>query len=168
MREAFGKRDTSGEESRGSTSINAAVHGHLTCEPKTIDGKEKLVIYQPKLKCDQKLEPFQVDIIVDENGDTMRLVYDGEYSADDSLKGQVKGSVIAVLKSDGIWRSKKDFVKALKVGSDSTINKALQELESEKGVVGKTRSELTKFGVAVSSGDSHNEKFYQLPDNDVF
>ncbi len=167
-RDNFGKSDLSGEESRGSTSINAAVHGHLTCEPKMIDGKEKLVIRQPKLKCDQKLEPFQVDIVLDESGDSMKFVYDGEYSADDSLKGQVKGSIIAVLGNDGAWLSKKDFGKALKVGSESTIKNALQELESEKGVVSKMRSELAKFGVTVNGEGSHNEKFYQLPDNDVF
>jgi len=165
----FGKRDQSGEESRGSTSINAAVHGHLTCEPKMIDGKEKLVIRQPKLKCDQKLLPFQVDIVIDENADTMKLIYEGEYDADDSLRGQAKDSIMAVLKNDATWLTKKELGSAIKVGSDSTTRHAIRELELEKKVVSKTRSELVKFKQPIHSADGiHNEKFYQLPDNDAF
>jgi hypothetical protein len=167
-RENFGKRDLSGEESRGSTSINAAVHGHLMCEPKMIEGKEKLVIYQPKLKCDQKLAPFQVDITFDANQETAKFTYEGDYNADDTVKGQIKDSIAVLLKNGGAWLSKKDLSTAIKAGSMTTIRQALRELESEKRVIGKVRSELAKFGVSVSNSGAHNEKFYQVPDNDVF
>ncbi len=152
-------QDTVGEDSRGSTSINAAVHGHITCEHKEIDGKDKLIITQPKLKCAAKLKPFVVDISFNVNGDIQAFEYEGDY--DDDTREQVKRAILLLLKSSTTWLSKRDLANAIKV-SEKTIQNRLRELELERKVMGEPRSNLEKRGVPLSYADgSHQEKFYK-------
>ncbi len=156
------KKSETGEESRGSSSINAAIHGHITCEPKTIEGEDKLIIAQRKLKCAPKLPPFTVKIIKAATMDSIKFEYEGEYDEDETAKEQVAQTILEILKGTKIWLSKKDFESQIK-SSDSTIRKALRVLELGKKIVGEGRSSLVSRGAQLSYLDgSHQEKFYQI------
>lgn len=161
------KQDDTGEESRGSTSINAAVHGHITCEHKVIDGEDKLIITQPKLKCAQKLKPFRVGMVFGADMDTARFEYEGEY-ADESTKQLVRNKVVSLLSSDKKWLNKRQLGELVNIGGGTTLNAALQELVESGLLVTKKRSDVEKLGLLHDSEGSHNSNYYQLEENDDY
>jgi len=161
-RDPGSKQITTGEESRGSSSINAAVHGHLTCEPKVVDDEKMLVIHQPKLKCAQKIEPFQVKINDDKDMDSMVFEYRGEYDSSRSGQTQVIAQILAALEGSSEWLSIKDLIKVTSVG-DSTVRDVLKDLIKMGKVIGEPRQALEKRGIKLNhEKGSHQEKFYQL------
>lgn len=161
------KKSETGEESRGSSSINAAIHGHITCEPKTIEGEDKLIIAQRKLKCASKLPPFSVKIIKAATMDSIKFGYEGEYDENETAKEQTAQTILEILKGTKTWLSKKDFESQIKC-SESTIRKALRILELERKIVGEGRSSLLKKNEQISYLDgSHQEKFYQVSKSEI-
>ena len=157
------KPDETGEESRGSSSINAAVHGHLSCEPLVVDDKDVLVLYQRKLKCDAKLPAFQVEIRKDDMN-TMNFIYDGEYDDNNNLRAKTGESILTMLKKSNTWLSKRDICAAIKSVSESTVNKSIRDLEVAGRIESRDRKKLLVNKESLSKKEgSHQEKFYQIP-----
>ncbi len=159
-KKAFGKsKDEFGEESRGSTAINAAVHGHLSCEEIILDKIKYLLIIQRKLKSDKKLEPFLVKINIDEEN-KWSFEYMGNYDAKEATFKKNTDDVLATIERSNFWLCKKDIAVAIGA-KDSTVAKVLQGLEKDKLILSKTKGELEKESVQIGYPDAkHNAKFY--------
>lgn len=163
MNSPFGnKKEMSGSEDfRGSSAILASVFGHISCEVKTIDDKEYLIIVQHKLKTDEKIPPFKVLITKDkEKG---KLSFDYADSYDNAVDGRNKlmDEVFAELDFSG-WKSIKDLMRE-SLGSERSIREAVRGLMIQKRIIGKTRKELQMDGVELTSTGKVTEVFYSLP-----
>lgn len=168
------KTDNSGEESRGSTAINAAVHGHISCEEIFKEDGKYLLISQRKLKCDEKIPPFSVKINIDKENDKMDFIYTGEYDAKDDTFRKNKESSLRFIENSDRWLSKKEIGGSLKIGT-SALNNVLRELEAEGFVESKTKKDLEKAGTRINDQETkHNAKFYfrkdaaHLPPEELF
>lgn len=165
----FGKhKDDFGEESRGSTAINAGVHGHISCEEIFKDDGKYLLISQRKLKCDKKMDPFSVKINIDKETNKMNFDYSGTYDAKEETFRKNKELTLSIIGSNDEWLCKKDI--AISIGiKESTLSKVLQELEKERLVISKTKKELEEDNVKIDApGTKHNAKFYFRKDKSDF
>ncbi|MEN9582379.1 MAG: hypothetical protein RL641_333 [Candidatus Parcubacteria bacterium] len=160
-KKAFGKfKDEFGEESRGSTAINAAVHGHISCEEITKDNEKYLLITQRKLKCAEKIKPFLVKINSDIATDKMSFHYAGEYDASEQSFKKNKDNIVKIIEGSDMWLSKNEIVN-LAGSSLTTVNVALRELTSERLVQSRTKKDLDKDQVQINDPNAkHNAKFY--------
>jgi len=159
-KKAFGKsKDELGEESRGSTAINAGVHGHISCEEIIKEDGKYLLIHQRKLKSDEKMKPFLVKINLDKENNKIYFNYVGEYDAKEETFRKNKEGALRFIEKCGKWVSKKEIAVFLSV-SETTIAKVLQELEKEKLVQSKIKKELEKENIHTESEAKHNAKFY--------
>jgi len=150
------------EDSRGSTAINAAVHSHISCEPKKEDDKNYLVIRQPKLKGAKKLEPFRLLIDL-ENKEDSSFKYEGESIATTSHSRMVEKIIKLLDNETGSGINLKGFVSA-RIGGERTLRETLKEMEDMKSIVGKLWKEVEEEELPVATrGTAHNEKFYFLP-----
>lgn len=166
-KKAFGKsKDDSGEESRGSTAINAGVHGHISCEEIFKEDGKYLLISQRKLKCDEKLKPFLLKIEADKENNRMGFRYVGEYDAKEETFRKNKEFALRFIEKNDQWVSKKEIAVFMGV-SESTLSKVLQELENkEKLIQSKTTKDLKRLNIPVSDTEAkHNAKFYFRKDN---
>lgn len=149
-----------GEESRGSSSINAAIHGHISCEPKKDGTQTILLISQYKLKCAKKLEPFKV--LVDENKETgkIRLTYLGEYDGKLETRSQIMMAVLGALRTAG-WLSIQDLMR-MDVAGERALREAVRALFAKGDLEGKSRKELLQEGAVIPARGSASEQFYSL------
>ena len=158
-------KDDLGEETRGSSAINGALHGHLSCEPLDKDNLRYLVIGQKKLKGAKKLLPFTVRI--DEGNGHFGFAYQGEYKPTDDVLEQAKQAIVGTLEKSERWLSLKDFM-ASAVGSERTVRDALRVLAEDGSVQAKIRKELEWIKAPISAqGGKHNEKLYFRRDGTV-
>ena len=150
-----------GEESRGSSSINAAIHGHISCEPKKEkdEGRTVLVISQWKLKCGPKFEPMKIFIEVKDA--KMSLTYEGDYDGKVESRNKVSGNILPEF-SSGDWLSVKDLASR-DLGADRLLRDALRALVFRGTLVAMTRNELVEQGFNLNSTGKNNELFYSLP-----
>ncbi len=160
-KKAFGKsNDDFGEESRGSTAINAGVHGHISCEEQLKEDGKYLLISQRKLKCDEKMKPFLVKIDIDSENDKMNFNYVGEYDAKEETFRKNKDLTLATLENSDRWLCKKEIATCVGV-TEGTLSKVLQELEKTNLIQSKTKKELEKLNIQINVPDAkHNAKFY--------
>jgi len=155
-----GNKDDLGEESRGSTAINAAVHGHLSCEEIFKEDGKYLIISQRKLKCDEKLQPFLVKVEIDKENKKVNFPFIGGYDSKGDTLRKNKDLTIKTIENSDRWLSKKEI--AILVGVAETAQaKILQELEKDNMVDTKTAKELRKLNIQILDSDAkHNAKFY--------
>lgn len=155
----FKNSNSDSEDSRGSTAINAAVHSHLSLEPKKEDGKEYLIVRQAKLKGAKKMEPFRLLINLNKEGNP--FIYEGEYSLNSHSK--IIEKIISLLEAqEGKGISIKSLIAANIIG-EHTLRKVLKEMESVKSISSKIWSKVKEEGLpVVSEGTIHNEKFFFL------
>jgi len=160
-KKALGKfKDDSGEESRGSTAINASIHGHISCEESFRDDGKYLIISQKKLKCDKKMDPFLVKVDMDLESDKMKFVYSGEYDSKEDSFRKNKEAIFRIIENSTGWLSKKEISEMVSLGNSAT-SKVLQELEKESLVQAKQKKDLEKAGIKFDDQESkHNAKFY--------
>jgi hypothetical protein len=151
-----------GNESRGSSGINAAVHGHITCEPKEEGGQTFLIISQPKLKGGPKMDPFRVRIDLSSD---KPFVYDGAYSKGLS-KNELEEEIIKLLEfHDGKGLDIGHFLAANLAG-DRRLRETLRVMAGDKRVNPILWKDVQKSGLpVVGEGSNPNEKFYFLPDS---
>ena len=156
----FNNKDESGEDSRGSSAINGAVHGHISCEEdKRTDGTY-LVISQPKLKALKKLDPpIEILIVNDIENKKMRFLFQGDYNQKESLGTKAKEKIKELILKSNEWLSIKDIV-ATEIGKETTVKTALQILEKEMVIKSMERKELLSSGLVLKSKGAHNEKFF--------
>lgn len=150
-----------GEEIRGSTAINGAVHGHLSCEPmKTTDESKKIVIRQQKLKVAAKINPFVVSVIP--GTDSFELVYDGEFSATINAEDRAKAAILRILEESDKWFSVGDLI-AQKAGGDRSVRSVLRQLALTEQIDSKTKGALAKEGayLGVNEHAKHNALLYK-------
>ena len=154
-------KSADGEDSRGSTAITAAVHSHLTCEPKKEGQETYLIIKQQKLKAGKKIPPFKLLIkLNDENGS---FDYVSECEETNSHEKTVKKILKILNDESGMGVGLKSFVAA-GLGSDRMIREVIKEMKSVKSIIEKTWKEVEKEELpTMSEGVAHNEKFYFLP-----
>ena len=155
-------KNSDGEDSRGSTAINAAVHSHLSCEPKKEDGQEYLKITQAKLKGAKKMDPFCLRINIGAEGDP--FVYEGAYNGNTSHTKIVE-KILELLKNGaGAGINLKGFISANMGVGDRTIREIFKEMVTMKSIIVKTWSEVQMEELStISRGIAHNEKFFFLP-----
>jgi archaellum biogenesis ATPase FlaH len=151
-----------GNESRGSSGINAAVHGHITCEPKEEGGQTFLIISQPKLKGGPKMDPFRVRIDLSSD---KPFVYDGAYSKGLS-KNELEEEIVKLLEfHDGKGLDIGHFLAANLAG-DRRLRETLRVMAGDKRVNPILWKDVQKSGLpVVGEGSNPNEKFYFLPDS---
>lgn len=150
------------EDSRGSTAINAAVHSHISCEPKKEDDKTYLVIKQPKLKGAKKLEPFRLLIDL-ENKEDGSFKYEGDSIVTSSHSRMVEKITKLLDNETGTGINFKGFISA-GVGGERTLRDTLKEMEDMKSIVGKIWKKVEEEELPVATrGNAYNEKFYFSP-----
>jgi hypothetical protein len=151
--------DSNGEETRGSSAINAAVHGHLSIEAtKGEDGQEYVVVRQSKNKSAEKLPTFRVRVEKSPNGH-LSFIHAGEHKAD-SATTKTADSTLAALKAAERWISVKDLVTC-GIAKDKAIRDALTNLNARGLIATKTRKALEDDGKLTPTPEGqHNELFY--------
>jgi len=146
------------EDARGSTAINAAVHGHITCEPKEIEGVLHVIINQRKLKGAKKIKPFSV--LVKEEPGRLGFEYGGEYVSADEASGRVKKALLEIFPQSNVWLSVKDLLET-GVGKARAIRDALKALVNEEVLVSLERHEAEDQNKPIKSPKGkRNEKLY--------
>lgn len=155
-----GGKDEAGEESRGSSAINAALHGHLSCDESDHDGKKYLVIYQQKLKADAKIAPFEVAIEQDGPAHKMRFLYEGIFNDRVERTRRVKDVFAKVFDESTKWLAVKDLVE-MGLGANTMVRGALALLLEGGLIQARDRKEVMNAGLPVASvNGSHNERLY--------
>jgi hypothetical protein len=154
------KDDSSGEESRGSSAINAGIHGHLSCDEEERDGVKYLVIHQPKLKADEKLKPFVVRIEHDKDNKKMRFIYEGEHQSQEKEFNRTMESLLHIFEETAEGLSLKDFME-MGIGAETTVRLSLKMLVAQGRILAKTYTQVQANKLTIrASGGKHNEKFY--------
>lgn len=155
-----GSKDESGEESRGSSAINAAIHGHLSCEESKHDEQTYLVIRQQKLKADKKLDPFEIRIEHDKTKAKMSFIYDGKYKDHERLETKTKQAIEQFIEKSPSWVGVKDLIDA-KLGGGTIVRAALKMLERGGIVQSLERKEVKQKGLPTANNEgNHNERLY--------
>lgn len=162
------KRSGGADDSRGSTSINAAVHGHLSIEPKDENGDTILVITQQKLKCAAKVPPFKVKVSTAVNSrletTSFSLEYLGTSNTGAVAVAQTMRDVVALLRGRTGWSSRKDLSLG-KSSEDQTLRDALSSLVKSGTIEEQERAALAASGeLPAQKGSRANQKFYRLVD----
>ena len=139
------------QDMRGSSDILASVDCHLAIDRKP---KENLItIHQTKLRQQQEMKPFNLNIISDEND--FKMEFAGEVDEIQSKKTDIKEAIKDILGQENKPMYKAELSLALKEngvkGGYSTFKTAIKELiESgeifeSKGEKNKTFCSLTSF-----------------------
>jgi hypothetical protein len=151
--------DSNGEETRGSSAINAAVHGHLSIEAtKGEDGQEYVVVRQSKNKSAERLDSFRVRVEKSPDGH-LSFVHAGEHKAD-SASTKTADSTMAALRASERWMSVKELV-ACGIAKEKAIRDALANLNARGLIAAKERKTLEADGrLAPTPDGQHNEIFY--------
>jgi hypothetical protein len=155
---AFDK-GTDSEASRGSSAINAAVFGHISLEEvHKDDGTKRIIVRHLKSKSTQKLEPFEIEIQIDEN--KLNFNYTGEFQGAPILAEKAKDDVFERLKKENRWLSVKNIVE-MGVAQERYARTALTSLVNV-GLADKlTRTQLDKkYGEEKFAGAS-NTMYYK-------
>lgn len=159
----FGATADPSEDSRGSNAINAAIHGHLTCEPKKDGTNEYLVINQAKLKGAAKLQPFKVRVCL---GEEAPFVYDGNYDkkSSDEMRESVAEKIIGHLRfHEGKGLTVKEFKTIQKIGGEKILRETLNTLCEDGILLLKDGQEVSQEGLStLTSPQSHNTNYYFL------
>jgi hypothetical protein len=155
-------RGSGAEDSRGSNAVNAAVHSHLTCEPKKFEGEEFLVIEQPKLKSAEKLKPFRLRINLKSN-ECGSFSFVGPVEESDTQNKTTKKILGKLEEMAGVGVNIKALITA-GIGGERTLRNTLKEMVAIKSVVEKTWLEIQEQEnlETVCDGGASNEKFYYL------
>jgi hypothetical protein len=157
-----GNKEDDGEESRGSSAINAGIHGHLSCEEEKRDNSTYLIIRQPKLKADKKLEPFELRIEKNDTENTMRFIYEGEHKDKEKVLNKTMENLLNIYDTSNECLTIKNLVE-MRVGGETTIRLANKLLIAQGRVVSMTRKEATKIGRKIRDQEGkHNENVFFL------
>lgn len=157
-----------GEESRGSSAINAGIHGHLSLEELKKEGELYLIVYQQKLKAGKKIDPIKV--LVKENKETKKFsfTYDSEYQDEEKAFLKAQESIKSIFEETNQGHSVKDF-KNMGMTGDGAIRLALKLLEGKKEIYSKERGKLDQqelMLIKTKEGKS-NEKVYFKRKNEL-
>ncbi|MEK7643065.1 MAG: bifunctional DNA primase/polymerase [Patescibacteria group bacterium] len=149
------------DDARGSTAINAAVHGHLACdEVDREDGTKALVIYQHKLKAAAKIPPFEVKVEISKDPSRIGFIYEGEYKAKEKVLSKVRTVIFNVFEESSFWLSIND-VLLLKIAKETTVRAIIRAFVKEGLLQEKSLSEARALGLPIQSQDAqHNTKVY--------
>lgn len=147
------------EDSRGSSAINAAIHSHLSCEPKVEDGVTYLRITQPKLKGDKKMEPFKIKVDLNNPEGLLSFVGFGE----EAPHKKISDKIMRILSNAGTNGINFKQLVSQEVAGERTLRQVLKEMEEQKLIISKKWNEIKKDKSKDSTdGEAHNEKFYFL------
>ena len=131
---------------RGSSDILAGIDCLLQISKPE---KEKILgVNQAKLRQDESVEPFKVEICFSKENDSMGFTYGGDFDSEESEVEEAKESAIEILK-DGTIKPGQELTEILSENYSITIiNKALKELEI--------------LGVIIKERKAHNKYFFSL------
>lgn len=113
-----GTGENPGQEIRGSSDILAAVDCHLSLSVKRDFGKKILRLNQTKLRSSEELEPFEIEVLKDE--ESVDFVYVGISDDVESKRDKIAKSVLDIL-SDSKVLNQKDILATLEE-SDNKVN----------------------------------------------
>jgi RecA-family ATPase len=160
----FDKGD-SAESTRGSSSINAAVSGHISLEQLDKDGDKVLVVRHLKSKVGEKLSPF--DLTIEVEGATVSFHYMGDHKEKEQALSQAREGILSELQDRSELMGRKDFLY-LKIGGQTTIKDATKSLVKDGSIQVITRKEATAKKMHMfSSEGKNNEKLYFIEKEDV-
>ncbi|MEK7720710.1 MAG: AAA family ATPase [Bacteroidota bacterium] len=129
------------QDMRGSSDILAAVDCHLAIERKD----EAIVITQTKLRQDQEIKPFKLNIINDDN--ELKFEFAGEVDEEQTKKADWKESIKNYLSEQKAPKYKTEMFDQLKgagvEGGYSTFKTAVKEM-LDKGELFEKRGEKNK------------------------
>jgi hypothetical protein len=161
-------KDESGEDSRGSSAINAAIHGHISCDEEDKDDGKYLVIYQPKLKAKEKLKPFRIQIENYKENKKMKFKYCGDYQSEENELNKATELLTSIFDKEPNGLTIKE-INQMGVGSETTVRNAIRMLEVRGRIHSKTRKEAKDLGLPVRSiSGKHNQKFYFSIKSDLY
>lgn len=107
---------------RGSSDILAVVDGHISVEKK--HGEDILILRQNKARQSELVEPFEVNIVKDENG-PRNFEYKGQHDEKKKKAEEAAEAIVAILR-DGI-KSRQELEKALAGDfSKGAVNKGIK------------------------------------------
>ncbi|MES2930989.1 MAG: bifunctional DNA primase/polymerase [Patescibacteria group bacterium] len=159
----FGKSNMGAEETRGSSAINAAVHGHISLEPQKDKDTDTqyLIISQDKLKGDKKMNPIKVIINIDGKDDF--FTYDGEYNGAKSNK-KVYEEILTTMTNLRKWVTVDDLVES-EIAGNKSIRESLKLLGLDGKIVMLEGKDIRLQGLDVlddSKPIHHNTKYYNV------
>lgn len=153
----IGDTRNDGEETRGSSGINAAVHGHLSLYSFDEKGEKFIVVRQPKLKAEEKIKPFELLITTSPWGFSYRA-----HDENARTESRVSDKIMDALASENKWFSVDDLM-GFEVGGASSIRFALKVLEEQHYVEKKTRKVALGLGLEMKSPEgSLNQNVYRI------
>ena len=159
--------DDGQEQTRGSSVINAVPAGHITCDPFELGEFKYLTISQLKLKEEEKIKPFIVQIKIerDENFETKSIdfVYDAtiQDKGMENVAEKAATEIMEVLNRSELPLSASEIIDLKPAGAgQSTVREAIKLLITRNSIDYKTRKELGMPLLGKSGGS--NEKFYFL------
>lgn len=157
----FGGNKEDWDDARGSTAINAAVHGHLACdEMEREDGSKGLIVYQHKLKAAAKIAPFEVAIHISQEPDRINFQHCGEYKSKERALSQTRSAVFEVFEDSTVWLSISDLIEQ-RIAKETTIRAVVKALVREGLLQEKQLRQAQKLGLPIQSPDAkHNAKIY--------
>lgn len=152
------EKGSSAESSRGSSAINAAISGHISLDEEERELGLYLIIRHLKSKAGEKLPPFEIKIVKEEN--KVKFVYDGEFKQAEKKIKQTKDEIMDLLK-DGKWKATKDFEENIKV-SKTILRQALTSLKNDGILVHINRKQAIAKLIPVAPKGHPKELYYSL------
>lgn len=153
----FDRGDTS-ESSRGSSAINAAISGHISLEETERDEGRFLVVRHLKSKVTQKLEPFEIKIIVADGKVGFR--HTGVHKGDVRVAEEAQEAAIAVMKErKDEWLSVSDVMLSLPKVGKNTLRTALNVL-ARNGLARKVTRQQLELDTGRSLPGAKNSFYY--------
>jgi len=132
---------------RGSSDILASVDCHLSVQRKN----EELIIDQTKLRQEEEMKPFKLNIISDD--DIVRLEYSGEIDAVQTKKENFQEAIKNLLEDRKVPMYKKEILDSLReggvVGGQSTFKEAVNDLV-EKEELFESKGEKNKVYLSLN------------------
>lgn len=151
-----GNKSSAQNRLRGSSDIQAAVDCHLAIR-RDANNRTKITIEQAKLRSEEEIEPFEVNI--EENGEFMEFKYNGSCETKLSQMGKAKKIIINILNERiNYYLSFNKLYEIIKTKEDigeKTIRSALNDL-SENGEIKNKRG--TRNTYEYSSNKSFEEE----------
>ena len=142
------KTQSSTNSIRGSSDILAGLDSLL--QVSNPPNEKHIGISQTKLRHDEPVKPFKVEILSDKEKNSISFTYKGDFDLNESQVGEAKESVLEILK-EGSTKTRPELIEILSENYSITIiDKALKELEVLETVV-KSRGARNLLSFSIKS-----------------
>jgi hypothetical protein len=160
----YGDGDAVADEARGSSVIQGALNGHLSCRPavKEADGSYTIHVTQSKLKDAEKMPPFKIRFMVKDGVASMDYIGEAAPARDEQIEKQI----LLFLAGADRWVAVTEILER-KIAGEKKVRGLLQDLVRFGKLTSQTRKELTTQNIIpAATAGAHNEQYYRATKNE--